>query len=91
MQKRAQKLIISFKKYLLSKRWLQGFRSKYNSGGTFLKSNNGQVVIEYFVLFAIIAAITIIGMSKLFPRLQSSFVDMQHGAMERVIKADGNN
>ncbi|MBU1726884.1 MAG: class III signal peptide-containing protein [Candidatus Omnitrophica bacterium] len=37
-----------------------------------LKTKRGQSSIEYIVLFAIIAVLTLLGVSELFPRIQSA-------------------
>ena len=52
------------------------------------KRKSGQSVLEYFLLFTVIIAFTVIGISAFFPRIQASFNSVQNAAIERIINAN---
>lgn len=58
-----------------------------DSGFSFATKTMGQVIIEYFILFTIIAALTVIGLSTFFPKIQETFSAMQSSAVERIVNA----
>jgi len=100
-QLRTQELRIRFKKFLLSFPFILLFRihSSYqfapikNSLAVFTKSHRkklGQVILEYFILFTIIAVLTVIGISTLYRRIQASFSNVQDAAIGRIVNAEGN-
>jgi len=74
---KSEGLRISFKKFLLS----------YYHNISHSTSETSQVILEYFILFTIIAALTIIGLSTFFPKIQQSFSAMQVSAVDRIVNA----
>ena len=100
-QLKRQELKIRFKKFFLSSPFILLFRlhGSYqfapikNSLALFTKSHRkklGQVIIEYFILFTIIAVLTVIGVSTFFPRIQESFSEIQKTAIDNITQAGGN-
>ncbi|MFC1708471.1 hypothetical protein ACFL2J_00225 [Candidatus Omnitrophota bacterium] len=85
-------LVISFNKYLRSTYYFlfirHGSSLRANSQVSILKKRTGQSIVEYFLLFTIIIALTVIGISRLFPRIQESFTTIQSAAIEGIIHAD---
>ncbi|MDD5292669.1 MAG: hypothetical protein PHY46_05785 [Candidatus Omnitrophica bacterium] len=82
---KSEVLKISLKKYLRSGYNLlsQAISNSLNS----LIIHRGQVTIEYFILFTVIAALTVIGLSTFFPQIKQTFWNMQDAAVEAIVKA----
>jgi hypothetical protein len=51
---------------------------------------SGQAAIEYFVLFALLAALTIISAGKLLPQARMSGQQLSANAIDKIVKADQN-
>lgn len=47
-----------------------------------LKTQKAQSSVEYLMLFAIIATLTLLGITNVFPRLQSAGVELFNKAMQ---------
>jgi len=52
-----------------------------------LRKRSGQVILEYFILFTIIVALTVIGISTFFPSVQDTFSGIRDSAIERIKNA----
>lgn len=79
-QLKSERLKISFEKSLISHANLFNFFAKTRS----------QAILEYFILFTIIALLTIIGVSTFFPKVQGSLNAMQSAAVDSIVSA-GNS
>lgn len=50
--------------------------------------SKGQSLLEYFILFSVIAAITLISTSRFLPQIQSSKESLFNNVSGRIIDAD---
>jgi len=82
---KSEVLKISLKKYLRSgcNFLSQAISNSLNS----LIRHTGQVTIEYFIIFTVIAALTVIGLSTFFPQIRQTLWNMQNAAVEAIVKA----
>ena len=98
MRLRFERLKISFKKFLRSSPLVILFRlhgsQKLIPARNFtpvffisIRKKRGQVIIEYFILFTIITALTIITTSTFFPSIQDTFSNIRDSAIERINSA----
>lgn len=49
-------------------------------------ANRGQAAVEYFVLFALIAVVTLLSLCTLYPRVYEALSDPNEGAFQKVIE-----
>ncbi len=52
--------------------------------------NNGQAIVEYFILLVLLAAVTIVGGSLLFGRVQTSTDRFRNSAFEAMVPDPGS-
>ncbi len=85
-----QELVTSFKKYLISSYVLLSGVALLAANILIPSKRTGQAIMEYFLLFGVIIALTVIGVSTFFPRVQAGFNEIQNASIERINHADGN-
>lgn len=71
---KSERLRISFEKYLISPSSLFNYFNK----------TRGQAILEYFIIFTIIALLTVIGLSTFFPKVRDSLGAMQSAAIDSI-------
>ena len=78
---------------MLLKKFLKSFRSIFNGKKQRHLSigQRGQSALEYFILLALLVALTAIGSSRIFLRAQSQVERFTNTAVEKISPASENN